>query len=323
MISRDGLNLDDPFNDPLNIRNKGGRPAGNAYQVRQASPQQRPAPAAAPPKEPVKQEESENPITGFFWWMLAGGKDCCSMRERKTAQEATKGGTFPEPITAAHPVKREDPSPSTRRAGGADSDSEESIKGMSRHSYQPEAARQSHPPGPLFTGPSSQAQRAPERQPSPQPPAAVAPRSSPPPAAPAPAPASYGPVGGGVPPRWEWPNWCLDAKNPVIQVYVVDDETGRGKWCEAEPMSRVVDKSGRDAYLSAEYEWEHGEVYVQDFGPQHVRRRGETQTVIQLFEKGQQRPGGSSFSELDQTRLAPGRGRGDNGAGVSAYLGNR
>merc|ERR1711963_1153603 len=88
-------------------------------------------------------------------------------------------------------------------------------------------------------------------------------------------------VSSGSPPgRWEWPAWCLNFKSPCIEVYVVDDDTGVGKWVEAEPQSRVVDKAGKDAYLCVEYEWD-GEFYVQDFGPQHVRRRGQTITVLQ------------------------------------------
>merc|ERR1712087_237285 len=84
------------------------------------------------------------------------------------------------------------------------------------------------------------------------------------------------------PQKWEWPAWCLNFKRPSIEVYVEDEDTGRGRWVDAEPQSRVVDKSGRDAYLCAEYEWD-GEFYVQDFGPQHVRRRGQKTTVFELF----------------------------------------
>lgn len=134
-------------------------------------------------------------------------------------------------------------------------------------------------------------------------------------------------------PRWEWPTWALNFKKPSIEVYVVDDDSGRGRWVNAEPQSRVVDKSGRDAYLCVEYDWD-GELYVQDFGPQHVRRRGETQTVFQFVERTQ---GASHYEDLDSTRLAPGRGNGnlddtalapgrgrpgDRGGGLSAFLEN-
>merc|ERR550532_3872953 len=142
--------------------------------------------------------------------------------------------------------------------------------------------------------------RARPQEPAPAPkPAAAAPNPLPVPSGP---PSAAGPPGGpssaAAPKRWEWPPWCLNFKSPCIEVYVVDDETGKGRWVEAEPQSRVVDKAGRDAYLCAEYEWD-GEYYVQDFGPQHVRRRGQQTTVFQLFN-----PSGGV----------------DTGAGISALL---
>mmetsp|Transcript_36752 Transcript_36752/g.45396 ORF Transcript_36752/g.45396 Transcript_36752/m.45396 type:complete len:156 (+) Transcript_36752:1-468(+) len=85
-----------------------------------------------------------------------------------------------------------------------------------------------------------------------------------------------------APSKWEWPPWCLNFKSPNIEVWVLDEETGLGRWISAQPQSRVVDKSGRDAYLCAEYLWDD-EYYVQDFGPQHVRRKGETKTVLQTL----------------------------------------
>ena len=47
------------------------------------------------------------------------------------------------------------------------------------------------------------------------------------------------------------------------QVWVLDEDAGVGRWTSAQPQSRVVDKSGRDAYLCAEYLWD-GEYYVQE-----------------------------------------------------------
>merc|ERR1712232_1359223 len=102
---------------------------------------------------------------------------------------------------------------------------------------------------------------------------------------------------GGLPKRWEWPSWCLNFKSPSIEVFVVDDDTGVGRWVEAEPQSRVVDKSGRDAYLCVEYEWD-GEYYVQDFGPQHVRRRGQLETVFALFDKAANQDTGGGVSSF-------------------------
>jgi len=111
----------------------------------------------------------------------------------------------------------------------------------------------------------------------------------------------------GMPKRWEWPPWCLNFKEPCIEVLVEDEDGGESRWVEAEPQSRVVDKVGRDAYLCAEYEWD-GELYVQDFGPQHVRRRGQKTTVFELFVTMKPKDGG----DLNRSR--------DQGGGVMAFL---
>lgn len=103
-----------------------------------------------------------------------------------------------------------------------------------------------------------------------------------------------------MPPRWEWPAWCLNFKSPNIEVWVLDDETNIGRWVSAQPQSRVVDKSGKDAYLCAEYNWD-GEYYVQDFGPQHVRRNGERATVMQLLGQADR-----SSVEMDSTKVFKG-----------------
>jgi len=84
--------------------------------------------------------------------------------------------------------------------------------------------------------------------------------------------------------HWEWPPWCLRQKDPCIEVFVEDEDTGDNRWVPAEPQNRVVDPSGKDTFLCAEYEWD-GELYNQDFGPQHVRRRGDTRTVKELLAK--------------------------------------
>mmetsp|Transcript_66901 Transcript_66901/g.160180 ORF Transcript_66901/g.160180 Transcript_66901/m.160180 type:complete len:603 (+) Transcript_66901:174-1982(+) len=84
---------------------------------------------------------------------------------------------------------------------------------------------------------------------------------------------------------WRWPPWCLNSKSPAIEVFVEDEETGEGRWLEATPMNRVVDKDGNDAFISAEYDWD-GEDYVQDFAPEHVRKRGSKATVQDLIKSG-------------------------------------
>ncbi|CAE7759141.1 mas [Symbiodinium sp. KB8] len=106
------------------------------------------------------------------------------------------------------------------------------------------------------------------------------------------------PPEGSLPNKWEWPPWCLNFKSPNIEVWVFDDDCNVGRWVSAQPQSRVVDKTGRDAYLCAEYLWD-GEYYVQDFGPQHVRKKGEPRTVWQALTQSE--PYGSA--ELEATKV--------------------
>jgi len=154
--------------------------------------------------------------------------------------------------------------------------------------------------------PPSSPRRAPSPQPAPLPTPSEKPASLSPPA---------GALGAGGPAnRWEWPPWCLNFKKPCIEVWVFDDDTNQGKWVSAEPQTRVVDKNGRDAYLCAEYCWD-GEYFVQDFGPQHVRRRGHKETVFDMLN----RPAAGG-DDLENTVLGPGRKRNDTGGGISHLL---
>merc|ERR1712151_1482255 len=54
----------------------------------------------------------------------------------------------------------------------------------------------------------------------------------------------------GMPPKWRWPPWALNHRKPEIEVYVTDDAAGLGKWCKAEPRSRILDEhqQARPAY---------------------------------------------------------------------------
>eukprot|EP00443_Scrippsiella_acuminata_P040669 CAMPEP_0115240046 /NCGR_PEP_ID=MMETSP0270-20121206/37711_1 /TAXON_ID=71861 /ORGANISM="Scrippsiella trochoidea, Strain CCMP3099" /LENGTH=158 /DNA_ID=CAMNT_0002655021 /DNA_START=162 /DNA_END=638 /DNA_ORIENTATION=+ len=81
---------------------------------------------------------------------------------------------------------------------------------------------------------------------------------------------------------WSWPDWAVQSRIPDIQVFVVDDEAGVSCWVDAVPQCRVVDREGRDTFLSAQYCWE-GEHFDEDFGPEQVRRRGSTLTVAQIL----------------------------------------
>lgn len=87
-----------------------------------------------------------------------------------------------------------------------------------------------------------------------------------------------------MPKHFQWPAWSLNNAEPCIEVFVMDDESGQGQWCPAEPQSRVVDFDQQDAYLCAEYLWE-GDYYIQDFGPRHVRKRGSQICVLELLQK--------------------------------------
>lgn len=87
----------------------------------------------------------------------------------------------------------------------------------------------------------------------------------------------------GLPTNWKWPHWCLDYKKPDIEVFVVDEATGTKKWCKAEPRARVVDGQ-QEAFICCEYWWK-GEIYMQDFGPHQIRKRGQKLTVFQLYDK--------------------------------------
>lgn len=121
--------------------------------------------------------------------------------------------------------------------------------------------------------------------------------------------------------HWEWPAWSLDTKAAAIDVYVVDDDSDdKPRWCPATPQFRVVDKQGHDAYLCAEYDWD-GELYIQDFAPQHVRKRGQRPTIADLLHiDASGKKMGQQNIDPDTT-LVVGRGpRGDAGAGVSSWL---
>merc|ERR1719387_240155 len=120
-------------------------------------------------------------------------------------------------------------------------------------------------------------------------------------------------------PKWSWPPWVLNAKDPQIEVYVEDEDTGRGRWVNAEPQSRVVGKDGRDAFLCAEYEWDD-DFFVQDFGPHHVRRRGHKETIMAMFDRTANGVDSGEDDSKDSKPVRPGLGRNrrkDSGAGMT------
>jgi len=111
------------------------------------------------------------------------------------------------------------------------------------------------------------------------------------------------PPEGHLPRKWIWPQFTLNTKEALIEVFVTDEDSGDSRWCQAQPQFRVVDKEGHDAYLCAEYNWD-GEYYVQDFGPHHVRKRGQDMTVFELFSMDPSTTNDTDFMQgtIDQTK---------------------
>lgn len=402
-----GVNSESLFADPLNVRAGSNRSQPPRSYGQVPAPQNYRQPQRAPSNTNMEdsaleneEEEDWNPITNFWSWMITGGKQCCSMRDRTSAQDiaaAKRASEIGRPPSQGKSVFAAAAPPVPERKRGLDS-----FKPPERPADERQPERPvERSPMPAYRGgdlsssllnqdsgrdemgrrgwqqPSSSKSQEPERQPSsprlhqpssprsqPQAPPSALPFPAPAPT-PVPAPTSQppAPVGssgrlssGGrlsaalsasakIPDRWEWPKWAIDSRSPVIEVWVVDDDTGESRWIEGEPQSRVVDKTGRDAYLAVEYMWDN-DYFVQDFGPQHVRRRGSKETVFDVFQKRgdggdldrtKRAPGRSGTGDLDQTKLAPGRNRGsggdleqtrlapgrnraDNGGGVSAFL---
>lgn len=86
--------------------------------------------------------------------------------------------------------------------------------------------------------------------------------------------------------QWSWPKWALDSKQPCIEVYVHDDDSGEGRWIkQCTPLHRVVHPDGHDQFLAAQYLWDD-EPYEQDFEPQHVRPFWSKQTVLDMARDG-------------------------------------
>eukprot|EP00930_Biecheleria_cincta_P040035 TRINITY_DN27466_c0_g1_i1.p1 TRINITY_DN27466_c0_g1~~TRINITY_DN27466_c0_g1_i1.p1 ORF type:complete len:248 (+),score=43.32 TRINITY_DN27466_c0_g1_i1:26-769(+) len=123
-----------------------------------------------------------------------------------------------------------------------------------------------------------------------------------------------------LPYKWEWPSWCFNPGR--IDVWVEDDMPAGGKWIAARTVGRVVDKSGNDSFLSAEYDWDgKGDLFVQDFGPQHVRKSGDNRTVFQLLTSGAsagpagQGGGYAAKDDLDATKVHSKTGGSNNRSG--------
>lgn len=343
-----GMNGDLLFADPLGVRagstkdagRNGDRPAMRAPVPRQAEvASKRPAnkvsdaDSAKTPELELRQEDEEEEsdrswLGALLWGFVAGGKQCCSIRDRSNPQDeaakraATLGrppSRFPppetEPSEATRPLRQ--PSPeivrppvAAERASGAasgtrglfpdDSDSRQPVAARMDEARRQERLRSPSPPEdrrPHVNQMDSDMQ-SPLHTQSP-----MATRSKVEPA----------PLGRqrALPRNWQWPAWCLNFKTPIIEVYVVDDETGEGRWVNAEPLSRVVDNTDSDAYLCAEYDWD-GEGFEQDFPPEHVRKRGQTKSVFEVLLEGETQ--GSGGREAPRPRPP------DTGGGVSRLL---
>lgn len=88
-------------------------------------------------------------------------------------------------------------------------------------------------------------------------------------------------------PTWVWPKWCRDRKAGYLEVKVTETGPTASRWVAAMPIAQVVDKHVRPGYggrkyLCAEYLWD-GELYQEDFGPDRVRRKGDTRSLLDVL----------------------------------------
>jgi len=255
--------------------------------------------------------EDPGPLRTWFGYIFGGGTQCCGNRDReKDAALAKKASMTGRPP----PARQAFPEPGSRTTGAAPSN--EPTNGRHRSS-EPEPVAVPHgAPPPRGDDPFATKHEAPP--PRREDPLASSNRSSDPPPPvpqqqqrgqpeedrlqeseqsnfqqssrqPSPPVDSFKalerekPPEGHLPRKWQWPQWTLNTKDQgLIEVFVTDEDSNDSRWCQAQPQFRVVDKEGNDAYLCAEYEWD-GEYYVQDFGPHHVRKRGQDMTVFELF----------------------------------------
>lgn len=317
-------------------------------------------------------EAAEDPgtVRAWFGYIFGGGTQCCGNRDRgKDAELAKKAAAtgrppvkqgFPDPPSRAvpsneasngrrhsgeqdsaegmstsdhnrgapQPRERDDPFAQPKRSGGggAFGGLDELHKFASDNDPPRDASKKQPPPHeeerrPAMEPPKPQASDPPRRQINEPNAAESLAREKPP--------------EGHLPRKWQWPEWTLNTKRACIEVYVTDEDSAESRWCEAEPQFRVVDKEGNDAYLCAEYEWD-GEFYVQDFGPHHVRKRGQDMTVFQMFTLDPTAVNENDFMK-DTMNKSVGRrnlddtdpfmttkprpnGRSDSGGGVSSWL---
>lgn len=82
--------------------------------------------------------------------------------------------------------------------------------------------------------------------------------------------------------HWLWPQWCQGRGAP-IEVFVWESPGKCGRWVAAQAKSRLVDTRGHDSYLCAEYDWDGGERFAEDFEPERVRKRGEVMSVAETL----------------------------------------
>jgi len=240
----------------------------------------------------VLQEEEQSWLGSWVSYFISGGAQCCSMRDRTRDAEAAKlasktgrppRGRFPPPRGAAD--AEDSPSPQALRGRQSDPVPQPAPKPVPRPSIGADRDDEDRVPSP----PPRPAAPRPEQQ-RPEPPAVL---------------------------KWHWPAWCLNFKAPTIEVFVIDEDTGEGRWLLGTPQSRVVDKVGNDAYLCAEYDWD-GELFVEDFPPDRVRRRGHTSTVQELLSRQRAAAGQAalgSVDSIDATQRSV-----DDGGGLSRFL---
>jgi hypothetical protein len=304
-------------------------------------------------KDALIEEEEPGPVRAWLGHIFGVGSQCCSMRDRsKDAELAKKAAeTGRPPAPTPKPESKEFPGPTKAepkvdRVAPNKFDSDfDSRRQEDLSLHRPNPPKEE----PLGSGTSGMrnlgggldalhsfaaneppaGNRAPQPEARKEPPPRIDPareqqigdqaltREKPPP--------------GQLPRKWQWPPWTLNTKEACIEVFVTDEDSGESTWCEAEPQFRVVDKEGNDAYLCAEYKWD-GEFYVQDFGPHHVRKRGNDETVFQLFafdpdaaddalkDTNKSMRGRKTIDDTDPFMTT--KPRNDTGGGVSSWLEN-
>eukprot|EP00931_Biecheleriopsis_adriatica_P120378 TRINITY_DN95498_c0_g1_i1.p1 TRINITY_DN95498_c0_g1~~TRINITY_DN95498_c0_g1_i1.p1 ORF type:complete len:383 (+),score=105.85 TRINITY_DN95498_c0_g1_i1:30-1151(+) len=212
-------------------------------------------------------ESVQNALASFVVGLIDEGKQCCAGRQREPVRGEVKSGAgqrqpsrFPGPPEPPAADAREDAFLAehgffTPGSASASASKDEPISSNGEFNPPPRTAS--------AVASAQEPQMLPAVKEEP-------PRRYDPP-----------PPDGTPPSGWEWPLWCLDGEEGAVEVFVLEDEENNqtGRWLAGTTKSKVVDKSGRAAFLCVEYPFEDDH-FIQDFRPQHVRRPRNSKTVL-------------------------------------------